>query len=44
MLKHFRVPGRLALKLTDLGVSIPAVLRRAGLPRDLFDQTRVHVS
>jgi AraC-like DNA-binding protein len=44
MLKHFRVPGRLALKLTDLGVSIPAVLRRAGLPRDLFDQTRVLVS
>jgi AraC-like DNA-binding protein len=44
MLKHFRVPGRLALKLTELGVSVPTVLRRAGLPRDLFDQTRVLVS
>jgi AraC-like DNA-binding protein len=44
MLKHFRVPARLALKLKDLGISVPAVLRRAGLPRDLFDQTRVLVS
>ena len=44
MLKHFRVPGRLALKLTELAISIPAVLRRAGLPRDLFDQTRILVS
>ena len=44
MLKHFRVPGRLAVKLEELGVSISAVLRRAGLPRDLFEQTRVLVS
>lgn len=44
MLKHFRVPGRLALKLKELGISIPAVLRRAGLPRDTFDQTRILVS
>lgn len=44
MLKHFRVPGRLALKLTELDISIPAVLRRAGLPRDLFDQMRILVS
>lgn len=44
MLKQFRVPGRLALKLKELGVSVPTVLRRAGLPRDLFDQTRVLVS
>ncbi len=44
MLKYFRVPGRLALKLTELGVSLPAVLHRAGLPRDLFEQTRVLVS
>jgi AraC-like DNA-binding protein len=44
MLKHFRVPGRLAIKLDELGVSVPAVLRRAGLPRDLFEQTRVLVS
>lgn len=44
MLRRFRVPGRLALKLKDLGVSVPAVLRSAGLPRDLFEQTRVLVS
>lgn len=44
MLKHFRIPGRLAVKLKELGVSVPAVLRRAGLPRDLFGQTRVLVS
>jgi AraC-like DNA-binding protein len=44
MLKHFRVAGRLGRKLTEFGVSIPAVLRRAGLPQDLFEQTRVLVS
>src|ERR1700726_258497 len=44
MLKHFRVPGRLALKLEELGISVPVVLRRAGLPRYLFDQTRILVS
>ena len=44
MLKHFRVPGRLAVKLEELGISVPTVLRKAGLPRDLFEQTRVLVS
>lgn len=44
MLKHFRVPGRLAVKLEELGVSVSAILRRACLPRDLFEQTRVLVS
>lgn len=44
MIKHFRVPGRLALRLKELEVSLPDVLRRSGLPRDLFDQTRVLVS
>ena len=44
MLKYFRVPGRLALKLTELGIPLPTVLHRAGLPRDLFEQTRVLVS
>jgi AraC-like DNA-binding protein len=44
MLKHFRVPGRLAVKLEELGVSVSTVLRKAGLPRDLFEQTRVLVS
>lgn len=44
MLKHFRVPGRLAVKLEELDVSVPTVLRKAGLPRDLFKQTRILVS
>src|ERR1700744_6355583 len=44
MLKHFRVPGRLAVKLQELGVSVPVVLRKAGLPRDLFQKARVLVS
>lgn len=44
MLKHFRVPGRLAVKLKELGISVSAVLRKAGLPRDLFDHTRILVS
>ena len=44
MLKRFRVPGRLALRLKDLDVSVAAVLRKAGLPRDLFEQARVLVS
>ena len=36
--------GRLALKLEELGISVSAVLRRAGLPQDLFAQTRVLVT
>lgn len=44
MNKHFRVPGRLGLKLEEEGVRVAAVLRRAGLRQDLFDQTRVLVS
>src|SRR6266487_3663545 len=44
MPKHFRVPGRLGLKLSELGISVPAVLRKAGLSQDLFEQTRILVS
>ena len=44
MLKCFRVRGRRAIELEELGVSIPAVLRRAGLPRYIFEQTRILVS
>ncbi|MGA7522004.1 MAG: AraC family transcriptional regulator ligand-binding domain-containing protein [Acidobacteriaceae bacterium] len=44
MLKHFRVAGRLGRKLTEFGISVPAVLRRAGLPQDFFEQTRALVS
>ena len=44
MNKHFRVPGRLGQKLEEVGVRLPAVLRRAGLPQDLFNQTRILVT
>lgn len=44
MHRHFRVSSRLALKLEELGVRVSAVLRRAGLPQDLFEQTRVLVT
>ena len=44
MLKRFRVPGRLALRLKEQCISVAEILRRAGLPRDIFDQTRVLVS
>ncbi len=44
MVKHFRVPGRLPVKLAEFEVSIPAVLRRAGLAQDLFEQKRALVS
>ena len=44
MQKYFRVPARLALKVTELGLSLPTVLHRAGLPRDLFEQPRVLVT
>jgi AraC-like DNA-binding protein len=44
MLKHFRIPGILRTRLEESGVRVPAVLRRAGLPQDLFDQTRILVT
>jgi AraC-like DNA-binding protein len=44
MMKHFRVAGMLRTRLEEAGVSIPAVLRRAGLPQDLFDQVRILVT
>ncbi len=44
MVKHFRVPGSLRLRLEEAGVLVPAVLRRAGLPQNLFEQTRILVS
>jgi AraC-like DNA-binding protein len=44
MLKHFRLAGRLARKLEEIGVSMQAVLRRAGLRGDLFDQRPILVS
>jgi AraC-like DNA-binding protein len=44
MNKHFRVAGSLALKLEEMGVPVSAVLRRAGLPGNLFEQIRVLVT
>jgi AraC-like DNA-binding protein len=44
MLKHFRVAGTLSTRLEECGVSVSAVLRRAGLPQDLFQQTRILVT
>jgi len=44
MMKHFRVAGILRTKLEESGVQMSAVLRRAGLPQDLFAQTRILVS
>lgn len=43
MNKHFRIAGRLALKLEELGVPVSRVLRQAGLSLDLFQQARVLV-
>jgi len=44
MVKHFRVSGSLRVKLEEAGILVPAVLRRAGLPQNLFEQTRILVS
>jgi AraC-like DNA-binding protein len=44
MVKHFRVNGLLRTRLEESGVPVSAVLRHAGLARDLFDQTRILVS
>lgn len=44
MLKHFRVAGALRPRLEEAGIAVPAVLRRAGLPQNLFEQTRILVS
>ena len=44
MIKQFRVTGMLATRLEELGISIPAVLRRAAFPQDFFKHTRILVS
>lgn len=44
MAKLFRVPGILAARLEESGVSVAAVLRRAALPKDFFQHTRILVS
>src|SRR5271168_2192954 len=44
MVKHFRVPGGLRFRLEEVGILVSAVLRKAGLPQNLFEQTRILVS
>jgi Arabinose-binding domain of AraC transcription regulator, N-term len=44
MTNRFRVAGTLARRLEELGVPPVAVLRRAGLPMGLFDQSKILVT
>jgi AraC-like DNA-binding protein len=44
MNKNFRVAGMLATRLEESGISVAAVLRRAALPQDFFQHTRILVS
>jgi AraC-like DNA-binding protein len=41
MVRHFRIPSRLPLKLEELGVPVSPVLRHAGLRHDFFQQPRL---
>ncbi|MBB5317972.1 AraC family transcriptional regulator [Tunturibacter empetritectus] len=44
MSKRFRIPGRLATRLHELGVGASAVLQSAGLAPGLLDQPRIVVT
>src|SRR3974390_1935914 len=44
MMDRFRIHGTLGRRLEELGVSSIAVLRRAGLPAGLFDQSKILVT
>jgi len=44
MTNRFRIHGTLGRRLEELGVSSVAVLRRAGLPMGLFDQSKIMVT
>lgn len=44
MTNRFRVAGALAKRLEELGVPPDAVLRRAGLPTGLFEQSKILVT
>jgi len=44
MTNRFRVSGTLARRLEDLGIPPVAVLRQAGLPMGLFDQSKIWVT
>ncbi len=41
MIRHFRIPSRMPLKLEELGVPVSPVLRNAGLRQDFFQQPRL---
>src|SRR5579859_3672854 len=43
-IRHFRVSGTLRARLLEAGVQAAAVLRRANLPQDFFDQPRILVN
>jgi len=44
MTNRFRISGTLARRLEELGVSPTAVLRQAGLPMGLFEQSKIWVT
>jgi AraC-like DNA-binding protein len=41
MSKHFRVSARKIARMSEVGIRVPEVLQRAGLPASLLDQPRV---
>jgi AraC-like DNA-binding protein len=41
MSRHFRVSGQWSTRLKETGIPVPALLREARLPVDLFEQPRV---
>src|SRR5512140_1594166 len=41
---RFKVSSLLAMRLKEHGVSVPAVLSRAGLPSGLFQQEKIYVT
>ena len=41
MVKHFRLPGSLRVRLEECGINVSVALRRAKLPQDLFNQVRI---
>ena len=43
-IRHFRVPGSLRLRLQEAGIRVAAVLRKAGLPQNFFEKTRILVT
>ena len=44
MIRHYRVPRIWGTKLEELNISVPSVLRSAGLPQDLFKQDRILIT